>query len=1237
MPVEESDDTVKRPAVRPANRTGRKASDKGKKQRQKREQAGTNFISEAEQEPDLAIPATSALTDSIAASDSTTDAPAADTSVEQIDVSTTADREPAAIDTPTADDTEAAISESEQAVPALREALPDTHETPAADIVEPAGPVEQELHGIAVDTATLPPPDTPRPEIDASSTEDEEDSIPVGEVPPDTPFDAQPDTPRPDDGDELEPAASPVDTPFPVENESTADVEAPADITDPIDSEAADPVEVEGPDGEIDQVEASVEADNKPLADDEADRITAVPVSDLPLSWPEMDVAEAQPAQTPAIPSAEQPVPAPLGQGPVRKRETGRLRILATLALLVVFLTGSLLFWQDVNAPHLYISTLNPASGAVVTRADHGSGYNGEAVIAPAEGQSSVFFGLAGSQPSAQQVVELEQNGWQQTGQFSAPLAHGSLSVTEQGNLVIESEHGLEVTTSGGQLLWRMTGDLPARGEHTFRPAYDSTTLYTVKSAATGQIAAYDLQHGVPRWTTNLNDTLNYAPPLLPDGTMLYVAGDHAIFALNSSTGALLWTAPHAARTLLLSGAHPLLIAACADGLLALNPGDGSPLWTFYGQAGKMTASGVPSLTPTQFYQASATAATIYATGIAWKAPEIQPELWLYALDAATGKLHWSRQLAANLLSADAGRVFTPLAYSAQHLVILEQQQESGALLLAAYDADSGQPRWQTPFPHTGAASPLALSNNTLLFISIQTDSGSALATMTPLRLLWLATALVSLFGLLLLTFLILRARPHRPQTARKQLLHAWKAARAKRPSWKLAVITLLVVALAGVTSYTQLNQARGSVLLVDVQTGATRWQQAASTSTQALATGGQLSFLSVAGTANMRRVQAIDTNGATRWQTFASAGTFSIPAVPTQPGTLLLALSGHIPLPTAFAPADPAYPPPLDSLFILSLLNRNTGQPLWQNAVVTPDDQQSAAVLGADSHFIYIASQQTDGAAIQLVAVDQMSGQISWRVTGPPEPSSTSRDNGTLLLQGRQIIWQVEGAVYAIDSQMGQIAWRRAFGSDNAPTLLREETQMVETNSLLLIARSQSVYAIDPASGNVLWTAAIPGSSRSQSASGLSINGNILLLYGNAQVQAINLASRNPIWTKTLPAPVHALKVAASGRQIYAATGSSGAGEMLMALDSKTGIILWRFQPAGQAIFTGDISEEQNILLATACTSETAAQVCTQENLYALNAATGAVSWQAASISTISISPDGSLLLLQKAGRAGS
>lgn len=1230
MPVEESDNTVKRPAVRPAKHTGGKAGH-GRKQEQKSEQTRTasTLDKTATQKPVVAI-----LTTAVTELDSTTDTQPADTPVEQIDTSTTADREPATIGTPTADDIKTAVSASAQTASAPAEALSETHETPSTDSAEPARPIEQELHGIAVNTATLPPPETPRPECDACSATDEEDSIPAGEIPPATPFEAQPDTPRPDDGDELEPATTPV----PIENESTTDVEAPADVTDPIDSEAANPVEVESPDSIIDQTESPVEADNKPLADDEAARITAVPTSDLPLSWPEMDVTEAQSVQTPATTPAEPPVPAPVEQRPVRKRETDKLRLPAIIALLIVLLTSSLLFWQDVNEPHLYISTLNPASGAIVTRTDHGSGYDGEAVIAPAEGQSTVFFGIAGNQPSAQQVVELERNSWQQTGQFSAPLAHGSLSVTEQGNLILESERGLEVTTPGGQLLWRVTGDLPARGEHAFRPAYDSATLYTVKSAATGQIAAYDLQHGTPRWTASLNDTLNYAPPLLLDGTMLYVAGDHAIFALNSSTGALLWTAPHAARTLLLSGgAHPLLIVASADGLLALNPGDGSPLWSFYGQAGKMTASGVPSLTPTQFYQASATATTVYTTGIAWKAPEIQPELWLYALDAATGRLRWSRQLAADLLSADAGRVFTPLAYSARHLVILEQQQESGALMIAAYDAGSGQMRWQTQFPHTGVASLLALSSNTLLFISIQADSGSALAAMTPLRLLWLATALVSLFGLLLLAFLTLRARPYRSQTAQKQLLHVWKAACAKHPSWKLAVIALLIVAVVGVTSYAQLYQTRGSVLLVDMQTGATRWKQAASTSTQALATGGQLSILSVTGTANMRRVQAIDTRGGTGWQTFASAGTFSIPAVPTQPGTLLLALSGHISLPSMFAPADPAYPPPLDSLFILSLLNRNTGQPLWQSAVVTPGDRQSATVLGADSHFIYIASLQTGGAAMQLVAVDQTSGQISWRISGPPEPSSTPRDNGALLLQGRQIFWQVAGAVYAIDSQMGQIAWRRSFGNDNTPTLLREETQMAETNSQLLVARSQSVYVIDLVSGNLLWTAPVPGSSRSQSTSGLSIDGAILLLYGNAQVQAINLASHHPIWTKTLPATVHALKVAASGGQIYAALDSNEAGEVLIALDSKTGATLWRFQPAGQAIFTGDITEEQNILLATICAPGIAAQTCTQKDLYALNTTTGAVNWQFVGISNISISPDGSMLLLQKADSTGT
>lgn len=1281
MTVAESDDTVKRPAVKagkPAKRTGGKPGNERRKQAHKPEQTEADSLTDkvaTVQKPESVIPvatATAIFVEPVAEpdveSEPATQAAAGAASVEHIDTSTSTEKELDArtTDTPASalDDTKTPTIEIEQSASLIKEELHETHEILPAETEQPPAPIKQKLHETSVDTATLPPPETPRPEFDASTATTEEDSISTVEIPlPDTSFDAQFDTPRPDDTDELESTPNPVDTSDPVENTSTVDVEASVDTANLIDAEARveanNLVEAEAPDASTDVIDAAIPAgdttdtaliDTENSVDSETADVAAATTSDISLSPPGTDAITPLPAPAPAQIRTEKP--APLEKLPLTR--TGRLRTLVALALLVALLASSLLFWQDVSAAHLYISTLNPSNGAILAREDSGNGYSGDAVIAPTAGQATVFFGVAGDQPAsaAQQVVELRQNGsaWQQANQFSAPLAHGTLSVTEQGDLVIESEHGLEVTTPGGQLLWRMTGDQPARGAHAFQPTFNSDTLYTVKSAATGQIAAYDLQHGSLRWTTSLNDTLNYTPPLLLAGTTLYVAGDHAIFALNSSNGSLLWTAPHAARTLLLSGngAHQLLIAASADGLLALNTGDGSSRWTFYGQAAKMTATGMLSLTPAQFYQASATDTTIFATGIAWKMPEIQPELWLYALDATTGKVRWSRQLTSSIISTDAGRVFTPLADSAHHLVLLEQQMDSGTLALAAYDASSGQPRWQAQFQHTNAASPslLALSNNALLFIDIQADRGSALSVMTPVRLLLPTMMLLSILGLLLLLLFPRRIRQRRLLMAQRQLTSAWNITRLRRSARKLPAIALLIIVIAtgtGVVGYEQLNQERESVSLIDMHSGATRWQQATLASTEALATGEQGSILSVADGENMHRVQAIDTGGAIHWQTFASAGTFSIPAVPTQPGTLLLALSGHIPLHDTFAPADPAYPSPADSLFILSLLNRNTGQPLWQSAIVNPGDQQNAAVLGADNHFIYVASIQTkppdgsSGAAIQLLAVDQTSGQVSWRVFGPQEPLNMPRDNGALLLQGRRILWQVEGSVYAIDSLMGQIAWRRSFGSDNAHTLLQEEGQQAEANNRLLVARSQSIYAIDAVSGNELWTVSVPGPYTPHSTSGLGLDGNTLLVYGNGQVEAIDLASHNLIWTRKLLASIHALKVAASGKQIYLALDDSNApGQMLMALDSRTGATLWRFQPADQASFTGaGIIEEQGILLTTFCTPETGSQACVQENLYALNATTGAVSWQvtATSISNISISPDSSMLLLQKAG----
>ncbi|MBV9691859.1 MAG: PQQ-binding-like beta-propeller repeat protein [Ktedonobacteraceae bacterium] len=179
----------------------------------------------------------------------------------------------------------------------------------------------------------------------------------------------------------------------------------------------------------------------------------------------------------------------------------------------------------------------------------------------------------------------------------------------------------------------------------------------------------------------------------------------------------------------------------------------------------------------------------------------------------------------------------------------------------------------------------------------------------------------------------------------------------------------------------------------------------------------------------NLHQIQAFDQAGNEVWRTFVSEGTFSLPAIPTHPGTLLAVLSDE-PYTYRHAPDDPAYAHQLGSLFTLVLLDRRTGKTLWQHIVVYPEQQRDAMVLAADKNFIYVASIQTvpsaTNAGVQLLAVDQPTGNVDWRVFGSPEPSHV-HDYGVLLLKAGQAIWRVAGTLYTIDTTLGQIEVRNS------------------------------------------------------------------------------------------------------------------------------------------------------------------------------------------------------------------
>ena len=382
-------------------------------------------------------------------------------------------------------------------------------------------------------------------------------------------------------------------------------------------------------------------------------------------------------------------------------------RTILPFALLTLLFINSLLLWQDLTATHLYVNTLDATNGRISSQQDLG-GYPGRVrLTAPVAGNNnstSTALGVYDSgQGGTQQLLTLQNTTSNIALQRSTSLANGAITRDTLGRLLVESANGLQVVTQNGQVVWHIEGQQPTRGVHPFVPASDASTVYTVASVTHSQVAAYTLETGHLRWTHILPDTLAYAPPFVVDGETLYIASDSTIFALNIRDGSVQWKQPYAARTLLVEnvGQQHLLLALSSQGIQALQSTTGKVVWSFYGDPSVSTV-------PTQFYQGvlGTNTNTVYATGVVWLMPTVREEVRLYAIDAATGSMHWSQQIASGPTSVDTGRIFQPLFDRDTGTVVIQHALNSNQLALAAYDASDGTQRWNTAIANTSASSP---------------------------------------------------------------------------------------------------------------------------------------------------------------------------------------------------------------------------------------------------------------------------------------------------------------------------------------------------------------------------------------------------------------------------------------------------------------------------------------------------------------------------------------------------
>lgn len=931
-----------------------------------------------------------------------------------------------------------------------------------------------------------------------------------------------------------------------------------------------------------------------------------------------------------------------------------RLKRVAMLVALLVCLASSLLLWQNASETHLYVYSIDAGSGQMLNRQDLG-GYGGSGALSnPAQDATSLFVSVSSSASTSQQVLALagSDNSWSVTRQFAVAAERSTLSVGAGHVLAVEDGSGLQVLSEDGRVLWQVAGDAPLAGAHAFTPAFDGSTLYTITSARRGMVGAYDARTGTPRWNVQIDDTLNYAPPLLLAGDTLYVAGDSTLYALNTITGGTHWKVAMPARSLLYSQGSPgALIAVGAAGMAAFDPQNGNRLWAFNGrpQANGANGEAADTLTPAQFYQAGLSSDTmIYATGVVWDTRQLQQQLWLFAVDANSGKLAWSEPIGTGFTSADAGRVFAPFVDAAHKLIVIEQAQSDGSHTVSAFDTGDGFQRWTLRLAAVSAYSPALAktASGNLSVFSAQKDAGLALRSGSRLIVLLLVLAIASFLALLLLWMVPLKGWLSTTRRRLRGLPHTLLATlRAPGRLWRfsrlLFAITLVAVLLgAGLLTYTQLNRQQPYVRQVTGGNGSDMWQHAASSSTTLAGANGS-DALVVTGTGDHTfELSALDSHGSTLWRLPVGEGSFFLPDIATQAGTMLAVLRGPATLPYAYAAGDPAYPNPLAHYFALYLLNSQTGAILWRAAPGTMGAAEDFHVVGADAQFIYIAGRSLEqGQVARLLAVDKTDGAMAWRFYGPREQAGSAIDVGAILARGKLVYWQVDSVVYALNPQSGQLEWRTAIEEVNAQAASLEAGQMAAGAGVLLIRRSDAYHALDLATGVERWTLRGLGVDNTRVPGGILGNGNRFILYGGGSIEAVDGTSHSVLWKHLELVAVSNVSLSPDGSTVYAVVFNSVDGgtntQALVAFDANLGLIRWTFQPGAQAqfVYTGAriIYNASGMIYVATCVASGPGP-CTHQVLYGVDEQTGKARWQiqARRIFALQSSPDGQMLTFQ-------
>jgi outer membrane protein assembly factor BamB len=206
------------------------------------------------------------------------------------------------------------------------------------------------------------------------------------------------------------------------------------------------------------------------------------------------------------------------------------------------------------------------------------------------------------------------------------------------------------------------------------------------------------------------------------------------------------------------------------------------------------------------------------------------------------------------------------------------------------------------------------------------------------------------------------------------------------------------------------------------------------------------------------------------------------------------------------------------------------------QLAWSTSTGQQIFSAVAVANGFVYVGS--TDN---HLYAMDTESGVVVWSFRTGGDVDDLAAGDGRVYAVSHDF------NLYAVDAFSGALVWEVPYG-----TLFEEP---VDVDGVVYVGQD----AFDAATGSLLWESTAPLQTSASVVGGVVYEGGSTGFVGN--VYALDAATGNVIWTAATGATTAPSAPAVAGGVVYAQAGSQ-----LYAFEAESGAKLWQAAIGGQA-----------------------------------------------------------------------